>query len=160
MGRRSVEALSDSSRAHAPIRHGRLHTPHPFAMIAKVIAATVAVVAVSSGAVGALAVYGTLSNAGPGIHLTHAAGASGAPAAPSVGPIEGEVNLLLAGSDTRTGQAGYQTKSQLAGSSGIGNNDVTMLLHVSADHTSATVVSFPRDLVSIPLCGKGISSAM
>ena len=160
MGRRSAESGSRSSPSHAPIRHGRLGTSHPFATIAKVLAATVAVVAVSSGAVGALAVYGTLSNAGPGIHLTHAAGASGAPAAPSVGPIDGEVNLLLAGSDTRTGQAGFQTKSQLAGSSGIGNNDVTMLLHVSADHTSATVVSFPRDLVSIPLCGKGISSAM
>ena len=160
MGRRSAESGSRSSLSHAPIRHGRLGTSHPFAMIAKVLAATVAVVAVSSGAVGALAVYGTLSNAGPGIHLTHAAGASGAPAAPSVGPIDGEVNLLLAGSDTRTGQVGFQTKSQLAGSSGIGNNDVTMLLHVSADHTSATVVSFPRDLVSIPLCGKGISSAM
>ena len=47
-----------------------------------------------------------------------------------------------------------------AGSSGIGDNDVTMLLHVTADHTSATVVSFPRDLVSIPLCGKSISSTM
>ena len=120
----------------------------------------IAVVAVSSGAVGAFAVYGTISNIPKGIHLSHAAGASAAPAAPSVGPIDGEVNLLLAGTDTRTGQAGYQSKSQLAGSSGIGNNDVTMLLHVSADHTSATVVSFPRDLVSIPLCGRGISSAM
>jgi LCP family protein required for cell wall assembly len=120
----------------------------------------IAVVAVSGGAVGAFAVYGTVSSIKPGIHLTHASGATAAPAAPSVGPIEGEVNLLLAGTDTRTGQAGYQSKSQLAGSSGIGNNDVTMLLHVSADHTSATVVSFPRDLVNIPLCGRSVSSAM
>ena len=32
-------------------------------------------------------------------------------------------------------------------------NDVTMLLHVSADHKNATVISFPRDLmVPIPSC--------
>lgn len=160
MGRRSAESGARSTRAHAPIRHGRLRTSHPFATIAKVAAAMIAVVAVSGGAVGAFAVYGTVSSIKPGIHLTHASGATVAPAAPSVGPIDGEVNLLLAGTDTRTGQAGYQSKSQLAGSSGIGNNDVTMLLHVSADHTSATVVSFPRDMVNVPLCGRSVSPAM
>jgi LCP family protein required for cell wall assembly len=157
MGRRSARS---GSGANAPIRHGQLHTSHPLATIAKVLAAMVAVVAVSGSAVGAFAVYGTMSKIGSGIHLTHAAGAKITPAAPTVGPIEGPVNLLLAGTDTRTGQAGYQTKDQLAGSSGVGNNDVTMLLHVSADHTSATVVSFPRDMVNIPLCGRSISSAM
>ncbi len=160
MGRKSAGSRSQSPAAHAPIRHGRLHSSHPIAAIVKALAAMVAVVAVSSGAVGAFAVYGTISNIKPGIHLSHVTKASGAPAAPSVGPIDGEVNLLLAGSDTRTAQVGYQTKAELASSSGAGNNDVTMLLHVSADHSSATVVSFPRDLVSIPLCGKGISSAM
>jgi LCP family protein required for cell wall assembly len=159
MGRRSAEPRAVDSRANAPIRHGRLRTSHPFAAIAKVLVATVAVVAVSSGAVGAFAVYGTVASIKPGIHLTHVAGAT-TPPAPAVGPIDGEVNLLLAGTDTRTGQAGYQSRSQLAGSSGIGNNDVTMLLHVSADHTNATVVSFPRDLVNIPLCGKSVSAAM
>ncbi|QNE47128.1 LytR family transcriptional regulator [Glaciihabitans sp. INWT7] len=160
MGRRSAVTGSRSSRPHAPIRHGRLHRSHPIASIAKVLAAMVAVVAVSGTAVGAFAVYGTVSNIKPGIHLTHAVGAKPAPEAPSVGPIDGEVNMLLAGTDTRTGQAGYQTKAQLAGSSGIGNNDVTMLLHVSADHTSATVVSFPRDMVNIPMCGRSTSPAM
>ena len=120
----------------------------------------VAVIAVSSGAVTAFAVYDAVSASGPGIHLAHLPGAPSVKAAPAIGPIDGEVNLLLAGSDTRTAQVGYQTKAELAGSSGAGNNDVTMLLHVSADHSSATVVSFPRDLVSIPLCGKGISPAM
>ena len=120
----------------------------------------VAVIAVSSGAVTAFAVYDAVSASGPGIHLAHLPGAPSVKAAPAIGPIDGEVNLLLAGSDTRSAQVGYQTKAELAGSSGAGNNDVTMLLHVSADHSSATVVSFPRDLVSIPLCGKGISPAM
>ena len=160
MGRRSSQTRALPSRSVAPIRHGRLRTAHPLAAIAKVLAATVAVIAVSSGAVTAVAVYDVVAAGGPGIHIAHLHGAPIVKAAPMVGPIEGEVNLLLAGSDTRTAQAGYQTKAELAGSSGAGNNDVTMLLHVSADHSSATVVSFPRDLVSIPLCGQGISPAM
>ena len=160
MGRRSAGLQSHLLRGHAPIRHGRLRSSHPIAAIAKLLAAMVAVIAVSSGAVTAFAVYGAVSASGPGIHLAHLPGAPSVKAAPMIGPIDGEVNLLLLGSDTRTAQVGYQTKAELAGSSGAGNNDVTMLLHVSADHSSATVVSFPRDLVSIPLCGKGISSAM
>jgi len=160
MGRRNAGSRSDPSLAHAPIRHGQFRSSHPIAAIAKVLLGVVAVIAVSSVSVGAFAVYGTISKIKPPIHLTHAIGAPGAPPALSIGPIDGEVNLLLAGSDTRTGQVGYQTKAELAGSSGLGNNDVTMLLHVSADHSNATVVSFPRDLVSIPLCGEGISSAM
>jgi LCP family protein required for cell wall assembly len=159
MGRRSAVADTTREHGHAPMRHAQLRSSHPIATIAKVIAATIAVVAVSSTAVGAFAVYGTISNIPHGIRLEHLAGAKPLPA-PAVGPIPGEVNILLAGTDTRTGQAGYQSKDQLAGSSGVVNNDVTMLLHVSADHTSATVVSFPRDLVSIPLCGKSISPAM
>lgn len=141
------------------MRHGQLRASHPFVTIAKVLATALVVVAVSSASVGAFAVYGTLSNIKTGIHLQHLPGAK-QPPAPSVGAMTGEVNILLAGTDTRTGQVGYQTKTQLAGSSGIGNNDVTMLLHVSADHKSATVVSFPRDLVQIPLCGGSISSSM
>ena len=142
------------------MRHGRAHHPHPILSLVKVLTGVTAVLIVSATAVAAVAVYGTVSNIPPGIHLTHLAGASIAPAAPSIGPITGEVNIVLAGSDTRTNQVGYQSKDQLAGSSGAGNNDVTMLLHISANHTSATVVSFPRDLVSIPLCGKSISHAM
>ena len=156
MGRRS--ANSDLRASRAPIRHGRVHRSHPITSIAKVLAGVCAVLVVSTTAVGAVAVYGTVSSIKPGIHLSHVNGNSRV--APSVGPIDGEVNLLLAGSDTRTGQVGYQTQGQLSGSAGIGNNDVTMLLHISANHSSATVVSFPRDLVSIPLCGKGISTAM
>ena len=158
MGRRS--AISDSSAlTHpAPIRHGRVHRSHAVASIAKVLAGVTAVLVVSTTTVGAFAVYGTVSSIQPGIHLSHVNGVERS--GPAITPIDGEVNLLLAGSDTRTGQVGYQTRGQLSGSSGAGNNDVTMLLHISANHSSATVVSFPRDLVSIPLCGKGVSNAM
>jgi LCP family protein required for cell wall assembly len=104
-------------------------------------------------------VYSTFAQVKPGIHLQHVGGATAA-AAPTLGPVPGEVNMLLAGTDTRSGQAGFQDKADVAASSGSGSNDVTLLLHVSADHTSATVVSFPRDMVNVPFCGGSISSTM
>ena len=56
--------------------------------------------------------------------------------------------MLLVGSDSRANSEysyGEDPESEL--------NDVTMLLHISQDHTSATVVSFPRDTyVPIPEC--------
>lgn len=60
--------------------------------------------------------------------------------------LDGDINILLVGSDTRVGQS-YDDgiRSEL--------NDVTMLLRISADHKQATVVSFPRDLMlPVPSC--------
>jgi LCP family protein required for cell wall assembly len=111
----------------------------------------VVVLAVSAASIGGIAVYQTLSSIKPGIHLAHLRGTS--EPIPQVGSITGAVNLLLTGSDTRAGQGGFQDRADLQASSGVGNNDVTMLLHISADHQHATVVSIPRDLlVSIPGC--------
>ena len=66
---------------------------------------------------------------------------------PTVAPLDGGLNLLIAGSDSRDKQGDAYGHSE-------GNlNDVTMLLHISSDHSSATVVSFPRDLVvPVPSC--------
>jgi LCP family protein required for cell wall assembly len=110
-------------------------------------------VVVAAVAVGGLAIWQVASSIQPSIHLTNAAGKAVA-APPNVGAIAGGVNLLLVGTDTRTGQGGaFSTKAELAGSSGAGSNDVTILLHISADHKSATVISIPRDLeVPIPAC--------
>jgi LCP family protein required for cell wall assembly len=61
--------------------------------------------------------------------------------------INGPINMLIVGSDTREDQGidFGDVESELA--------DVIMLLHVSADRTNASVVSFPRDLlVPIPSC--------
>jgi LCP family protein required for cell wall assembly len=61
--------------------------------------------------------------------------------------IEGPINMLIVGSDTREGQSAEfgEVESELA--------DVIMVLHISADRTNASVVSFPRDLlVPIPSC--------
>ena len=54
MGRRSSGSRAESSRAVAPVRHGRLRSSHPVAAIAKVLAAAIAVVVVGSVAVGPL----------------------------------------------------------------------------------------------------------
>ncbi len=150
---------SHEVRAQAPVRHGRRATPNRVLTLFKVIGLVLAVAIVSGATVAGVAVYTTLTNIKPGIHLDHAAGSTVAPPRP-VGAAEGEVNLLLACSDTRTEQSGLQNKADLASNSGLGHNDVTMLLHVSADHTNATVISFPRDLVAVPICGEAVSSAM
>jgi LCP family protein required for cell wall assembly len=60
------------------------------------------------------------------------------------------VNVLLIGSDTRSGENG-----KLGGSASgpIGRSDTTILLHVYPDHKHAVGVSIPRDsLVEIPPC--------
>lgn len=140
------------TNSRLPIRHGRLRSRRPGATLLRVMAIAVAVVVVGAGSVVAIAVWEVASSVKPGVSLTDANGHTLAPP-PDIGAIQGGVNLLLVGTDTRTGQAGFQDKRNLAGSSGAGSNDVTVLLHISADHSRATVVSIPRDLiVSIPAC--------
>jgi LCP family protein required for cell wall assembly len=136
-----------------PVRHGQLHSKRPWATVAKILVAIIAVAGVGGASIVAIAAWDVARSVKPGIHLEHVPGAAGA-TGDKVTAIDGEVNLLLAGTDTRTGQGGaFETKDELAGSSGVGKNDVTMLLHISADHSNATVVSFPRDMViPIPSC--------
>jgi LCP family protein required for cell wall assembly len=60
---------------------------------------------------------------------------------PTIGEFDGGFNVLAVGADNIEGQdAAWGDRSGTL-------NDVNILLHVSADHTSATVISFPRDLV-------------
>lgn len=133
-----------SRRATTPTvaRHGRLRSQGAIATIIKFIAAGVAVVLVSAAAVVGYATWNIASSAKPSVTLI---GETQGPP-PDIGAIEGGVNLLLAGSDSGQGDPRY-------GSRGETLNDVTILLHISADHTNATVVSFPRDMfVPIPSC--------
>ncbi|MCU1478604.1 MAG: LytR family transcriptional regulator [Subtercola sp.] len=113
---------------------------------------SVIVLALSASSVAAIAIWQTVGNIAPGIHLAQLPGQTAVP--PGIGAAEGEVNLLLVGTDTRTGQGGgFSSADNIAASSGAGSNDVTMLLHISKDHTNASVVSFPRDLmVAVPGC--------
>ncbi|MBC7518348.1 MAG: LCP family protein [Microbacteriaceae bacterium] len=137
-----------------PIQHGTRVRGRVLARLAKLLAATVVVIAVSGGSVAAIATWELASKVGHGTHLLHLAGSKNLTEIPDVSAIAGGVNLLLAGTDTRTGQGGaYSTKTELAGSSGAGNNDVTMLLHIAENHQSMSVISFPRDLmVAVPTC--------
>ena len=68
-------------------------------------------------------------------------------AQPSIEDLNGPINMLLVGSDTRQGQGkGFgNEESELA--------DVIILLHISGDRKNAVALSFPRDLlVPIPAC--------
>jgi LCP family protein required for cell wall assembly len=132
-------------------RHGRLPRSRVWVSALRYLGVFVVVLAVSAASIGGIAVWQTISSIQPGIHLSHVRGTN--EPIPQVGSITGAVNLLLTGTDTRTDQAGFEDQADLAGSSGAGNNDVTMVLHISADHQHATVVSIPRDLlVNIPAC--------
>lgn len=114
------------------------------ATVVKFLAAAVAVVLVSTVAVVGSAAWNIASSAKPSVALI---GETEGPP-PDIGSIEGGVNLLLVGSDSGEGNPAYGHRGETL-------NDVTILLHISADHTNATVVSFPRDLfVRIPSCPK------
>ena len=126
-------------------RHGRLKAPNPIATVVKLIAAGTAVVLVSGVSLAAIATVSITSNASPGVHLV---GEANAPIA-QIGAISGGVNLLIVGSDSRKGQDIAFGPEDSSGDL----NDVTMLLHISEDHTNAAVISFPRDMVvPIPSC--------
>ena len=115
--------------------------------LAKVTASVVAVVLVSGGAVAAYAGWDLAQSVQPTITLGNEEVLEGVP---DVGAIEGGVNLLLVGSDSRQGQGegfGDPTEETAV------LNDVTMLMHISEDHSHASVISFPRDmLVDVPAC--------
>ncbi|WP_223690381.1 LCP family protein [Leifsonia poae] len=151
--------MTDLPRRHqrassaTAVRHGRLPRRRAVGAIARLLAAAVAVVAVSAGSVAAYAVWDVTRSFKPTIHLPGLPGHTDQ-AIPNVGAIEGGVNFLIAGTDSRSGLGGvYQSSEEQDASSGAGNNDVTMLLHIAQDHRSAMVISFPRDLmVPIPDC--------
>ncbi|MBT2507599.1 LCP family protein [Streptomyces sp. ISL-98] len=66
--------------------------------------------------------------------------------------VQGAQNILLIGSDTRSGEGNREYGKNKGGP----RSDTTILLHLSADRDSATAVSLPRDLmVEVPSCRKG-----
>ncbi|WP_162940176.1 LCP family protein [Gryllotalpicola protaetiae] len=153
--------MSESGRGPV-LRHARAAGRHPLALAAKIVASVVSVAVVSSLGIAAIAVADISHNVQTNaqVHLVQQkdVGQTAPPVTKTIEPeataLAGEFNVLLVGTDTRTGQGGqFDSKAELRASSGAGNNDVTMLLHVNAAHTAATVVSFPRDLViPIPSC--------
>ena len=128
-------------------RHGRLKRHGAWSTIARVTASVVAVTLVSGSAVAAYAAWDLASTVQPTVTLGNEEVLEGVP---DVGAMEGGVNLLIVGSDSRQGQgmAFGDPEEETAVL-----NDVTMLMHISQDHTNASVVSFPRDMVvDVPEC--------
>lgn len=145
-------------RPRSPIvgiaRHGRLAKPHAAVTALKFIAAALVVVLVSVASVVGIAAAQLNSD----IKTVALPGETQGPP-PDLGSFEGGFNILIVGSDTRAGQG-----AQFGKDNGV-LNDVTMLVHVSADQTNAVAVSIPRDMVvPIPACpredGKGNYNSM
>lgn len=102
------------------------------------------VVAISGVSVAAYAFWGV-------VQRTETVELASTPKAEAVGAgaqsLNGELTILLVGSDKRN------PDSPLYDGEDGELNDVNLLLHIPADHKSATVISFPRDLmVPIPSC--------
>lgn len=138
-----------SRRAGAPsqtiARHGRLKS-NTMSTVLKFIGAALVVVLVSGASVAAITYWRITSQ----IQDNSVVIPGDEDAPPGIGAYEGGFNILIVGSDTRAGQEGLGgTEDEVEGE----RNDVTILLHVSADQTNAIAVSFPRDLVvDIPEC--------
>jgi LCP family protein required for cell wall assembly len=121
-------------------RHGNLRGSSGVRNGFKVLASLVLAFVISGIAVAAYAVW-DLGNSVKTVDL------GGGPSLALGGKkIDGAINVLIVGSDSR--------KDQEIDDGEEGElNDVTMMLHVSEDHKSATAVSFPRDMMlSIPSC--------
>jgi LCP family protein required for cell wall assembly len=63
------------------------------------------------------------------------------------------MNILLIGTDARVSAADCSLGGDCA-TSGSGNSDVMMLIHLAADRSNSTIMSIPRDtMTQIPDCG-------
>lgn len=126
-------------------RHGQLPRPKGWPLVLGIIGAALAVILVSVGSIGAIAINSVYSKK----TVVQLVGQTEGPP-PQIGAIQGGFNILIVGSDTRAGQGGVG--GTLADDQ-ASLNDVTMLIHVSHDQTNAVALSIPRDMVvGIPEC--------
>jgi len=131
-------ARKKDTRSAARVAHGRKRSRAGGVRFAFTIVATALAVALVSGTgVAAVAVWDVASSARDSVAL-----ATSLDEIPQIGAIEGGVNVLLVGSDSREGQDEVFGEDE-----GTVLNDVNMIVHIAADHKSATVVSIPRDMV-------------
>ncbi len=127
-------------------RHGRMPRHGAFATYWKIVASVIAVLAVSAAAILAWATIDLLASLRPPVQLESEEVLDDVP---DIGAMEGGLNFLLVGSDKRPEDGAFGDPDVESATL----NDVTMLLHISEDHSHVEVVSFPRDmLVSVPEC--------
>lgn len=114
--------------------------------LTKLLISMVVVAGLGVAAVGGGYVYLISQLNAAGIDVYSTDGETFAP--PTADEINGAINVLVIGSDTRVGQG-----KTSYGPAGNALADVIILLHVSADRKNAVALSFPRDLmVSVPDC--------
>jgi len=147
-----VEASRRSKRLVGIARHGRLKRSNPYATALKLVAAVLTVAVVSTSAVAAVAVW-SFSKTVDDNAIDITTGDTAAPV-PQLESYENGFNILMVGIDNDA------TQSAAYGERDGTLNDVNILVHVSADHSNAVVVSIPRDLiVPHPACTDGESGA-
>ncbi|MHA3683476.1 LCP family protein [Leucobacter sp. HY1908] len=134
--------LADGSVRQAFVRHGKLRRSKSWSNALRILLTTAIVVVLSGVATVSYAVWGLAKE----IRTVDLVDKKGDAVGAGSQSLDGELTILLAGTDSRAGQAiDDGEEGEL--------NDVNLLLHVSADHQNATVISFPRDLmVPIPSC--------
>lgn len=129
----------------APMRHGAYKRPSRVRRFFAFLGFGISVILIATGSLVAMA-YFDLKNSvveSEGIQLDDQI--------PPPQVLEGEFNILLVGSDARSGQLSAAAEDD----DGV-LNDVNILLHVNKAHTSATAVSIPRDMiVPIAECPNG-----
>jgi LCP family protein required for cell wall assembly len=142
-GHTSNDMMVDA--ASAP-RHGRMPRHGALPTYLKLGASVIAVLAVSAAAVASWAAIDLVTSLKPSLEVESEAILEGVP---DIGAMEGGLNFLVVGSDKRPVSGAFGDPEEESGE----RNDVTMLLHISQDHSHVEVVSFPRDmLVEVPEC--------
>ncbi|MEB4614720.1 LCP family protein [Leucobacter sp. M11] len=136
-----AKAPKGTSERRSNVRHGKQRRSSAVRNVAKGILTSALVLGISAVSIGAYAAWDISTRLKPTVNL-----GNDVPDGAQISAKEGELNILLAGTDSREGQSiDDGEEGELT--------DVLLLLHVSADHKNATVISFPRDLmVPIPNC--------
>ena len=120
-------------------RRGRLRRDGKVRGLVKTLAVGLAVLLVAVIAVAGVAVWQVSSRvAGNSIDI---AGSDEPAPPPDLGAFESGFNILIVGVDNDAAQGLAYGERDTA------LNDVNILVHVSADHSNAVVVSIPRDLI-------------
>lgn len=121
-----------------PVRHGKQKHGSSVASLFKLLGIGLAVALVSVGTVGG---YTAWSLANRILDNSVDISQPGDTPPPQIGAFDGGFNIMVVGVDNDSEQG------DAYGERGATLNDVNILLHVSADHTNATAVSLPRDLL-------------
>ncbi|GGR27270.1 LCP family protein [Agromyces mediolanus] len=129
-------------------RHGRQRRPSAWRALGKGLAASVAVLLVSTLGVAAYAVadlYDDIQEP-PSFTLESEEVLADIP---DIGVMDGGLTFFLAGIDKRPADGAFGDPEE---DSAV-LNDVNLLVHIAQDHSHVEVVSFPRDmLVRVPEC--------